>query len=107
MRLHGVPSVLVSDRNPKFVSDFRQQLWRSLNAKLNMRTTRRAHTDGRSERVIGSAQLLLRCYCAESGFDWMSHLPMVEFAYNSERNETSQHSPMGFLYGYQPHTPMR
>ena len=73
VRLHGVPSVLVSDRDPKFVSDFWQQLWRSLGTKLNMSTARRAQTDGKSERTIGSAQCLLRCYCAESGFDWLSH----------------------------------
>ena len=105
VRLHGVPSVLVSDRDPKFVSDFWQQLWRSLGTKLNMSTARRAQTDGKSERTIGSAQCLLRCYCAESGFDWLSHLPMVEFAFNSQENETSRHCHMEYLYGYKPPMP--
>ena len=48
VRLHGVPSVLVSDRDPKFVSDFWQQLWRSLGTKLNTSTARHAQTDGKS-----------------------------------------------------------
>jgi hypothetical protein len=35
-RLHGLPRVLISDRDPKFVSAFRQTLWRRLGTRLNM-----------------------------------------------------------------------
>ena len=36
-RLHGVPKVIVSDRDPKFVGKFRQTFMGKLNTKLNMR----------------------------------------------------------------------
>ena len=48
---------------------------------------------------------LLRCYCAESGFDWTSHLNMVEFYYKCSINEATTQSPFEVMYGYQPSTP--
>jgi hypothetical protein len=71
-RLHGVPKVIVSDRDPKFVGKFWQCFMRELNTKLNMSTAHHPQTDGLTERVNETMQTLLRCYCAESGFDWTS-----------------------------------
>jgi hypothetical protein len=50
-------------------------------------------------------QIVLRCYTKESGFDWVSHLPIVEFYYNCSINEASKHSPFEVTYGFQPTTP--
>ncbi len=50
-------------------------------------------------------QILLRCYTNESGFDWVTHLPMHEFYYNCSINEASKHSPFEASYGFQPATP--
>jgi hypothetical protein len=49
--LHGLPRVLVSDRNPKFVSGFWHTRWRRLGTRLNMSFTRHPETDGLAERV--------------------------------------------------------
>ncbi len=88
-RLHGVPKVIVSDRDPKFVGKFLQSFMRKLNIRLNMSTARHPRTDGLTERVNQTMQTLLRCYCAESGFDWTSHLSMVKFYYNCYVNEAT------------------
>ena len=50
-RLHGVPKVIVSDRDPKFVKKLWQSFTRKLNTKLNMNTVRDPRTDGLTERV--------------------------------------------------------
>ncbi len=71
-----------------------------------MSTARPPRTDGLTERVNQTMQTLLRCYCAESGFDWTSHLSMVEFYYNCSTNEATSHSPFEVLYGFQPSTPV-
>ena len=76
-----------------------------LNTKLNMSTARHPRIDGLTERVNQTMQLLLRCYCAKSGFDWTSHLTMVEFYYNCSINEATSHSPFEIMYGFQPSTP--
>ena len=105
-RLHGVPRVLVSDRDSNFTSSFWQALWRRLDCKLNMSTARRPQTDGLTERVNGTMQSLLRCYCAEAGYDWASHLDMVEFSYNSFVNEAGKHSPFEANIGFVPPAPV-
>ncbi len=49
-------------------------------------------------------QTLLRCYYAESDFDWTSHLSMVELCYNRYVNEATSHSSFEDMYGFQPST---
>jgi hypothetical protein len=70
-----------------------------------MSTARHPQTDDLTERVNETLQVCLRCYRAESGFDWVSHLPMVEFYYNCTINESSKYSPFEVAYDFQPSTP--
>ena len=68
-RLHGVPRVIVFDRDPKFVGKFWQTFMGKLFTKLNMSTARHPRTAGLTEGVNQTMQTLLRCYCAESGLN--------------------------------------
>jgi hypothetical protein len=63
-RLHGVPKVIVSDRDPKIDGKIWQTFIRKQNTKLNMTTARHPRTDGSTESVNQTMQTLLRCYCA-------------------------------------------
>ena len=104
-RLHGRSKVIVSDRDPRFVGKIWQSFMRKLNTKLSMSTARHLQTDSLTKRVNETMQILLRCYTTESGFDWVSYLPMVEFYYHCSINESSKHSPFGVSYGFQSATP--
>jgi hypothetical protein len=84
-RLHGLPRVLISDRDPKFVSGFRQSLSRRLETRLNMSSNRHPETDGLTERVKSTFQQLLRWLCCYDGSDWTTLLPQVQFAYTAFR----------------------
>ncbi|SCZ91774.1 BZ3500_MvSof-1268-A1-R1_Chr5-2g07670 [Microbotryum saponariae] len=59
-RLHGMPSAIVSDRDPKFTSQF----WRALQAKigtvLRMSTAAHPETDGSSKNRIKMVTQTLR-----------------------------------------------
>jgi hypothetical protein len=50
-RLHGLPRVLVSDRDPKFVIGFWQTLWRRLGTRLNISSSRHTETNGLTQRA--------------------------------------------------------
>jgi hypothetical protein len=104
-RLHGVPKVIFSDRDPKFVGKFWQSFMGKLYTKLNTSTTRHPCIDGLTDRVNQTMQTLLRWYCAESSFEWTSHLNMVEFYYKCLINEATTLSPFEVMYGYPPSTP--
>ena len=78
-KLHIVPKVIVFDKDYRFVGKFWQSFMRTLKSKLNMSTARYPKTDDLTGRVNDTIRILLRCYTTEFGFDWVSHLPMVEF----------------------------
>jgi hypothetical protein len=92
--------VLVSDRDPKFVSGFWQTLWRRLGTRLNMSSTRHREIDGLTERVNNTFQHLLRCFCCYDGSDWTTLLPQVEFAYNASRALGIKHTPFKANFGF-------
>ena len=106
VRLHGVPRIIVSDRDPLFTSKFWDTLWRALGTKLNMSTARRPQTDGLSERANETLQQLLRCYACEADSNWLSQLPVLEFCYNTQQNESVRDSPFEVSYGFQPVKPI-
>ena len=68
-KLHGVPKVIVPDRDPRFVGNFIsgwQSFMRKLNTKLNMSTARHPQTDGLTKRVNETMQKILCCYTTDS-----------------------------------------
>lgn len=106
IRLHGIPKVIVSDRDPLFTSKFWDTLWRTFGTKLNMSTARHPQTDGLSERANEFFQQLLRCYNCETNSEWVSQLPVLEFCYNTQKNESIRDSPFSSAYGYDPVKPI-
>ncbi|KAK8650424.1 hypothetical protein V6N13_140063 [Hibiscus sabdariffa] len=52
IRLHGVPVSIISNRDPKFTSNFRRSLHTALGTQLDFSTTYHPQTDGQPERVI-------------------------------------------------------
>jgi len=60
VRLHGVPTSIVSDRDLRFTSRFWQSLQAALGTQLRMSSAYHPQTDGQSERAIQSLKYLLR-----------------------------------------------
>jgi hypothetical protein len=98
-RLHGLPRVLVNDRDPKFVNGFSQTLWRRLGTRMNMCSYRHPEKDGLSERVNNTFQQLLLCSCCYDGSNWTYMLPQVEVAYNASRALGIEHTPFEANFG--------
>jgi len=65
VKLHGIPSSIVSDRDPRFTSKFWESLQDALGTKLRLSFAYHPHTDGQTEMTIQSLEDLLRaCFGA-------------------------------------------
>jgi len=56
VRLHGIPSSIVSDRDPRFTSKFWESLQAALGTKLRLSSAYHPQTDGQTERTIQSLE---------------------------------------------------
>ena len=61
-RLHGLPSKIISDRDPRFDNAFWKRLFQRLGVSLNMSTPGHPQTDGQSEVTIRALCDLLRAF---------------------------------------------
>ena len=102
VRLHGVASSIVSDRDPRFTSTFWREAHRLLGTKLMMSTSFHPQTDGVTERVNRVVNQVLRAVIQPDQSDWYEKLPMVEFAINSSENKSTGYAPFELNYGYIP-----
>src|SRR5271154_5902684 len=104
VRLHGLPETIVSDRDPKFTSQFWTETHRLLGIKLARSTAFHPQTNGASERMIRKVSQVMRAMVKPDQLDWPKHLPMVEFALNSSVSRSTGFAPFELTYGYIPRT---
>ena len=102
VRLHGVASSIVSDRDPRFTSIFWNEVHRMLGTKLMMSTSFHPQTDGATERANRVINTVLRAVIQPDQSDWYEKLPLVEFAINSSENKSTGYAPFKLNYGYIP-----
>jgi transposase InsO family protein len=50
-KLHGLPKVIVTDRDPIFTSSIWQSMFKSLRVELHLSSAYHPQTDGQTERV--------------------------------------------------------
>ena len=98
----GLPSKIISDRDPRFVSKFMKELCRLMGITQNVSTAYHPRTDGQAERSNQWLEQYLRFWVDHQQTNWQHYLPLAEFAHNSWKNETTGKSPFEILMGYSP-----
>ncbi|GAQ89856.1 putative retrotransposon protein [Klebsormidium nitens] len=104
-RHKGLSRVIISDRDPRFTSNFWRTLFRLLGTKLSFSTAFHPQTDGQTERVNRVIEEALRPYVNARHSDWDLHLTPIEFAYNNSVQLSTGHSPFYLNTGRHPLTP--
>jgi hypothetical protein len=102
VKLHGVPTTIVSDKDRVFTSNFWKELFRLLNIQLCMSSSYHAQTDGKSERANQCLETYLRCAVSSTPKQWVQWLPLAELWYNSCHHTSLECSPFKALYGVDP-----
>jgi hypothetical protein len=103
--LWGLPKVMLSDRDPKFLSEMWKAIWCQLGVKLVFATAYHPSTDGQTERMIQSVEASLRHYFVIiQNQDWPSKLAEIEFNHGTTRNAATGRSPSEAVKGFNPVT---
>jgi hypothetical protein len=82
-RLHGIPMIILSDRDPKFTSNFLKRLFNGFGTNLNFSTTYYPKSYGQIERVNQVIADMLKMYVMDKPSKWEDYLHLVEFVYNN------------------------
>ena len=105
VRLHGCPTDVVSDRDPRFTSNFFAEYCRLMGVAQNMSTAFHPQSDGQTERVNRVLEDMLRNFVSPLQNDWDEYLDALEFAYNNSWHQSIGTSPFKLNYGRNVRTP--
>lgn len=99
---HGMPKVLISDRDKIFISSFWQQLFKMADTTLNLSSSYHPQTDGQTERLNQCLETYLRCTVNAQPKQWAKWLPFAEYWYNTSVHSALGRFPFEVLFGTQP-----
>nr|GFB76739.1 putative reverse transcriptase domain-containing protein [Tanacetum cinerariifolium] len=104
---HEIPVLIISERDPRFASNFWRSLQNALGTRLDMSTAYHPETDGQSERTIQTLKDMLRACAIDFGKGWVNHLPLVELSYDNSYHASIKATPFEALYGRKCRSPVR
>ncbi|MBW0465710.1 hypothetical protein O181_005425 [Austropuccinia psidii MF-1] len=108
-------SIIISDRDPNFTSEFLTSLYDILGTKLSFSASYHPQTDGLAERMIQKMEKILRRFCAygmeykdHQGYthDWVTLLPELQLAYSTSQHCTTVKTPSLAEKGWNPLLPV-
>jgi hypothetical protein len=105
-QLHGTPKTIVSDRDPKFTSNFWKGLFKGFRTNMNFSRAYHPESNGKTKRMNRVIEDILRMYVMDKPSKWEDYLHLVEFAYNNGYHASLKVSPFEELYGRKYNTPV-
>jgi hypothetical protein len=98
----GLPTKVISDRDPRFMSKFMQEACKVTGVKHAPSTAYHPRTDGQSERSNQWLETAIRFITDQKQKNWAPYLPIAQFAHNNWPSDTTRTSPFFLLMGFNP-----
>jgi len=83
VRLHGVPSDIISNRDSRFQARFWKALQKAFGTKLQYSSAYHLETDGQIKRINQIVEDMLRACVLDFQGKWEEYLPLAEFSYDN------------------------
>jgi hypothetical protein len=99
----GLPTKVISDRDPRFMSKFMQAACKVTGVKHAPSTAYHPRTDGQLERSNQWLETAIRFITDQKQKNWAPYLPIAQFAHNNWPSDTTRKSPFFLLMGFNPH----
>jgi len=103
-KFHGLPTDIVSDQDLRFTSEVWQKFLEIPGIRPRTSTAFHPQTDGQTERINQTIEVYLRAFLSWEQDNWVSLLPMAEFAYNNSVTVGNGMSPFYANYRFHPAT---
>jgi hypothetical protein len=103
---HGIPKVLISDRDPRFTSAFWRAFCNRLGIEPRFSTAFHPETDGQTERTNRVLEEVLRHFIEGDHSNWEDLLPLAAFAMNNAKSASTGETPYYLNHGTHPSTPV-
>lgn len=81
-RIHGIPSDVVSDWGPQFISQVWHNFCKTLGASSSLTSEYHPQSNGQAECCNQELETTLRCVTESNPSVWIQHLVWVEYAHN-------------------------
>jgi hypothetical protein len=101
---HGMPSQIISDRDPRFTSRFWEGIWAHMQTELKRSTSFHPQTDGTTERQNRTLIEALRAFVDARQMNWDVLLPDLQFAHNDTVGTSTGFTPHRMVYGVEART---
>jgi hypothetical protein len=98
----GLPTKVISDRDPRFMSKFIQAACKVTGVKHAPSTAYHPRTDGQSERSNQWLETAIRFITDQKQKNWAPYLPIAQFAHNNWPSDTTRKSPFFLLMRFNP-----
>jgi hypothetical protein len=98
----GLPTKVISDRDPCFMSKFMQEACKVTGVKHTPSTAYHPRTDGQSERSNQWLETAIQFITDQKQKNWAPYLPIAQFAHNNWPSDTTRKSPFFLLMGFNP-----
>ena len=107
--MHGIPQVIISDRDPKFIRNFGQEVWRLLETDLRMGFGYHLESSGQVEKFNQLLEQALHCTIHQLAktYPCAELLPVIGFAINSAQNRMTGYMGFYLNYGFHPLHPLQ
>ena len=99
---YGLPTRIISNRDPRFTSTFSRELCRTLGITQNISTAYHPQTDGQSECTNQRLEQYLRIFIDYHQQNWASLLPLAQYTLNAWPNATMKKAPFKLIMGHIP-----
>ena len=99
---YGYPTIMISDRDPRFLNKNMQEVAKSLNIDMRYSTAYHPQTDGQTERANQEVEIYLRHYVQHHQENWADKLTNAQIALNNRINDSTKQSAFRTTLGYDP-----
>ena len=99
---YGLPTCIISDRDPHFTSIFSRELCHTLGIMQNISTAYHPQTDGQSEHTNQRLEQYLHIFIDYHQQNWASLLPLAQYTLNAWPNGTTKKAPFKLIMGHIP-----